>query len=381
MTSAAAPASLALRAECEVDLTAIRGNVEQLRSRLASGTQLWAVIKADAYGHGVDRVAEAAILGGASRVCVATLSEARHLRQVVGVRSPMLVMGPLDAAAMRRAADLDVAVTVLSSTMLESLANVGSSASRPLRVHLKVDTGMGRWGLPIDDSTSAIDSILAQPGIELEGIMTHFATADDLEDPFFDLQLERFRGVVEHAKGRAPGVIAHAANSAATVRGDAAHFDAVRCGVAIYGLSPTQGDPNEYELQPAMSLRSVVADIRPRDAGESVGYCRTFVAGAPSLVALVPLGYADGLRRLLSNSGAAIVNGTRYPLVGNISMDHCSLLVDESVRVGDTVTLLGADGDARVTAEDHAAWAQTINYEITCGIAVEPRLRRTWHAR
>jgi alanine racemase len=335
-------------------------------------------VKADAYGHGVDRVAEAAILGGATRLCVATLSEARQLRQVVGVRSPLLVMGPLDAAAMRRAADLDVAVTVLSNQMVDALPHVGGTASRPLRVHLKVDTGMGRWGVSVDDVSAALDAIEAAPGVELEGVMTHFATADDLADPWFDRQRSVFDDIVAQVRSRFPNIIAHAANSAATVRSQQAHYDAVRCGVAIYGLSPTQADPAADGLRPVLALRSVIADIRPRSAGESVGYCRTFIAESDCLVGLVPFGYADGLRRLLSNRGEAIVSGKRVPIVGNVSMDHSSLLIDDDVNVGDVVTYIGRDGDAQITAEDHARWAKTINYEITCSVALEPRLRRTW---
>jgi alanine racemase len=287
-------------------------------------------------------------------------------------------MGPLDAAAMRRAADLDVAVTVLSTQMVDAVPHVGGTASRPLRVHLKVDTGMGRWGIAPGDLAAALDSISGAPGVELEGIMTHFATADDLVDPWFDTQRSLFDDVVATVRDRFPNVIAHAANSAATVRGSEAHYDAVRCGVAIYGLSPTQGDPADDGLRPVLSLRSVVADIRARAAGESVGYCRTFIAEKDSLVGLVPFGYADGLRRLLSNRGEAVVNGKRVPIVGNISMDHSSLLIDDDVKVGDVVTFIGRDGAVQITAEDHARWANTINYEITCGVALEPRLRRTW---
>jgi alanine racemase len=374
LRSSAAPP----RAECRIDIGAYRHNVRSLAGRLVGGAQLWAVVKANAYGHDVDRVAEAAIAAGARRLCVATLSEARHLRQDLAVRVPLLVMGPLDTVNVRRAIDLDASFTVLSMDMVESLASaVADRPGRTARVHLKVDTGMGRWGVAPADVPAALERLEALPGVEVEGVMTHFATADDLDTTFFEGQLATFADVVAAVRQRHPKAIAHAANSAATVRAPESHFDAVRCGVATFGMSPTQGDPAEFGLQPVLSLRSYVADLRPRVAGESVGYCRTYVADRDATVALVPIGYADGVRRLLSNRGEALVGGRRMPLVGNVSMDHCSLLVDEGVQRGDVVTLLGADGDERITAEDHARWAETINYEITCGVAGEPRLMRS----
>lgn len=366
------------RAECRIDLDALRHNVRSMHDRLARGTAFWAVVKANAYGHDVDRVAEQAIAAGARRLCVATLSEARQLRQS-GIRVPILIMGPLDQPGLARAADMEVATAILSMDMVEAVAHaVDSSPGRPIRAHLKVDTGMGRWGVPADQAGAALDRLLELgASVEVEGVMTHFATADDLDDGgFFDSQLATFRDVAAIARDRVPGVVVHAANSAATLRARDAHFDAVRCGVAMYGMSPTQGDPAADDLQPVMGLRSYVADIRRRSTGESVGYSRTFVADADVRVAIVPIGYADGIRRSLSNRGEAAINGRRRRYVGNVSMDHLSLLVDETVSPGDVVTLIGRDGDVVVTAEEHAAWAGTINYEITCGVAGEPRLQR-----
>ncbi|MCW2924914.1 MAG: alr, partial [Thermoleophilia bacterium] len=175
---------------------------------------------------------------------------------------------------------------------------------------------------------------------------------------------------------RVPGIVAHAANSAALLRDERAHFDAVRPGVATFGLDPAGEDPTRHGLEPVLELRSHVADVRALAPGESTGYGRSFVADRPVLVAEVPIGYADGVRRALANVGTALVRGEARPIVGNVSMDHISLLVDDTVAVGDVVTLIGRDGDARLSAEDHARWAGTINYEVTCGIAGEPRLLR-----
>jgi alanine racemase len=233
------------------------------------------------------------------------------------------------------------------------------------RVHLKVDTGMGRWGVRLEDAIDCLDRLLAIDGVEVEGVMTHFATADDLDDDgFFDLQLQRFTELVAQARERVPGIVAHAANSAATLRSDAAHFDAVRCGVATYGLDPV------------LSLRSHVAMVRDLQPGESTGYGRSFIATEPTRIARVPIGYADGVRRALANRGHALVHGVARDIVGNVSMDHISLRVDEGVSVGDVVTLIGRDAGAWVGADPHAQWADTINSAVTCGIAGEPRLLR-----
>ncbi|MCB0880478.1 MAG: alanine racemase, partial [Thermoleophilia bacterium] len=243
--------------------------------------------------------------------------------------------------------------------------------------HLKVDTGMGRWGVPLADARDALTRLLALEGVEVEGVMTHFATADQLDDDgFFELQLERFTTFAEHARDIVPGIVVHAANSAATLRDDRSHFDAVRCGVATYGLDPMQDDPHRHGLTPVMSLRSHVAHVSRLDVGESTGYGRAWTADAPTLVARVPIGYADGVRRALSNRGTVIVRGVERDVLGTVSMDHVSVLVDEHVRVGDVVTVIGRDGDAWIGAEHHARWADTINYEVTCGIAGEPRLLR-----
>ncbi|MCW2949528.1 MAG: alanine racemase [Thermoleophilia bacterium] len=379
MTAAVSPP----RAEVRIDLEAYRSNLHALRDRLANDAQLWAVVKANAYGHDVDRIAQAAVAAGARRLCVATLSEARHLRQI-GIRVPMLIMGPLDAPSMRRALDLDVSVTVLSNTMIDALADEAATngsvarAGRRAHVHLKVDTGMGRWGVPSSAAMPALERLLSIEGVEVEGVMTHFATADDEhDDGFFDLQLERFTRFVSEAKARIPeGLVAHAANSAATLRSDAAHFDAVRCGVATYGLDPQQVDASRHDLRPVLTVRSHVADIRSIAPGESTGYSRSYVATEPVRIAEVPIGYADGVRRSLGNSGSALVRGRRCAIVGNVSMDHMSLVVGSDVEIGDVVTVIGTDGDEQVTTEHHARWAGTINYEITCGIADEPRLLR-----
>ncbi len=369
------------RAEARIDLSAYRRNIMALRDRLVGGAELWAVVKANAYGHDVDRLAQEAVAAGARRLCVATLSEARQLRQN-GIRGSMLIMGPLDEPSVRRAVDLDVAVAVLGEGMLagfEHAAADGAWGGRKVaRVHLKVDTGMGRWGVPLAEAERALDRLLALEGVEVEGVMTHFATADEVgtDDGFFEQQLERFTEFVALARERVPGIVAHAANSAGTLRDERAHFDAVRCGVATYGLDPMQRDPAEHGLTPVLSLRSHVAHLSELQPGESTGYSRSFVATEPSIVARVPIGYADGVRRALANRGSVLIGGVERAIVGNVSMDHISVLVDDTVQLGDVVTVIGRDGNGWIGAEHHARWADTINYEVTCSIAGEPRLLR-----
>ena len=368
------------RAEVRVDLGAYRRNIVSLRARLTDGAQLWAVVKANAYGHDVDHIAQVAVAAGARRLCVATLSEARHLRQI-GIRVPILIMGPLDASSIGRAIDLDVSFTVLSHAMVDALEHVtrerGARAARRARVHLKVDTGMGRWGVPMSDAMEALERVRVMPGVELEGVMTHFATADDEDPAFLNIQLARFREFVAAVRIVEHSVVAHAANSAATLRRPDTHFDAVRCGVATYGMDPMGIGAARHDLEPVLELRSHVADLRELAAGESTGYCRSFVATEPTRIALIPLGYADGVRRSVGRGvGSALVRGVAREIIGTVSMDHVSLRVDTGVELGDVVTILGRDGASELRAEDHARWLGTINYEITCGIAGEPRLVR-----
>lgn len=380
MTTRAAAQASPPRAEVRIDLSAYRRNLMALRDRLTGDAQLWAVVKANAYGHDVDRLAQEAVAAGARRLCVATLSEARQLRQH-GIRASMLVMGPLDEPSIRRAADLQVSFAVLGPQMLAHVEQAAAAraftADRPARVHLKVDTGMGRWGVAHEVAIAALERLLALDAVEVEGVMTHFATADEPDDDgFLDLQLDRFLAIVERARELVPGIVAHAANSAATLRDPRTHLDAVRCGVATYGMDPMQRDPREHGLEPVLSLRSHVAHVARVASGDSTGYGRTWVASESACVARVPIGYADGVRRALGNVGRVLVRGIERPIIGTVSMDHISVLVDDGVREGEVVTVIGADGEAWIGAEHHARWAGTINYEVTCGIAGEPRLLR-----
>jgi len=332
------------RSELTVDLGAVRRNARTLL-RALDGAQLWAVVKADAYGHGALDVAGAVLDEGAGALCVATVAEGLELRGEFGL-ARILVMGPTSSSreiAEAREARLE-------------LAWWDEELPDGVRVHLKLDTGMGRWGL----------SELPALGPEVVGLMSHLATADS--DPgFAEEQVERFRAATEpHAE-----LMRHVANSAAALRLPSARFDAARCGVALYGLSPFGADPADDGLEPALSWRSYLAQVKRLEAGQSTGYGRRFVAERPTWIGIVPVGYADGFRRDLERTEVR-VSGEPRRVVGTISMDAFAVELESEEPVGAPVTILGHG----VLAEDHARVAETINYELTSRINRDPRRAR-----
>jgi alanine racemase len=326
------------RSEVTVDLGAVRRNARTLL-RLLDGAELWGVVKADAYGHGALDVARVLVEEGAGALCVATVPEGLELRAEFPT-ARILVMGPSAEVLQAREADLELAVGA-------------GDVPEGVRVHLKLDTGMGRWGL----------SELPKPPAGVVGLMTHLATADT--DPAFaERQLERFREATEPY----PGLTRHAANSAAALRLPSSRFDAIRCGVALYGLSPFGEDPAVDGLEPALSWRSYLAQVKRLEAGESSGYGRRFLAERPTWIGIVPVGYADGFRRDLTGTEIH-VDGEPCRVVGTVSMDALAVELEREEPVGAPVTILG-DG---VLAEAHARVAGTINYELVCGIRADPR--------
>jgi len=282
------------------------------------------------------------------------------------------VMGALTGEEARLAVGADADVVVWTAEMLAALPPGA-------RVHVKLDTGMGRLGTRDPTEARALaDRAASDPHVELVGLMTHFATADERGDDHFPRQLEAFTAFVAEVRERHPTVIAHAANSAAALRDPAAAFDLVRCGVAIYGLDPFQHDPSDHGLVPALSLESYVARVERFEPGESAGYGRRWKATEPTWIATVPIGYGDGWRRALTNNCDALVGGRRHPLVGTVSMDNVTVALgaDTDVRHGDQVVLVGSQGEERILAEEVAKRLDTINYEITC--ALSPRVPRRY---
>jgi alanine racemase len=332
------------RSELTVDLGAIRRNARTLL-RVLGGAQLWAVVKANAYGHGAVDVAGALVDEGAGALCVATVAEGLELRQEFGLVR-ILVMGPTATSrevAEAREAKLELAIW-------------DDEIPDGVRVHLKLDTGMGRWGL----------SELPKPPAGVVGLMTHLATADS--DPAFaEQQIERFRKATEPYSD----LMRHAANSAAALRIPSSRFDAARCGIALYGLSPFGEDPANNGLEPALSWRSYVAQVKRLEPGESAGYGRTFVAEQPAWIGIVPVGYADGFRRDLTGTEVR-VSGEPRRVVGTVSMDAFAVELEGEEPVGAPVTILGQG----MLAEDHARVAGTINYELVSRISADPRRAR-----
>lgn len=364
-----------MRVVARINVAAIERNVALLARRVGPAVAVCAVVKADGYGHGAVAAARAAVAGGASWLAVVTATEAAALRRA-GIDSRLLVLGPLGEDDLPVALDARAEVVVWDADGVDRLARLG----RPADVHVKLDSGMGRLGQRDPDVALRLCDRLAAGGpLRLSGAMTHFATADDPDDPLFDEQLRRFTGWAEEVRRRHPGVVVHAANSAALLRSAAAHFDLVRPGIAIYGLDPHNRDPDAHGLEPALTWTSRLAAVKPLEVGESVGYGRRFVADAPTTIGTVTAGYADGVRRALSNVGEVLVGGRRVPIAGTVSMDSIAVDLgpDPRVRVGDPVVLVGRDGDERLTAERMAGLLGTINYEITCGIG--PRTPRIHH--
>jgi alanine racemase len=330
------------RSELTIDLGALRRNVGRMREASAPA-ELWAVVKADAYGHGLLDAARAALEAGADGLCVVTAQEGEALRGSFP-DARILVMAPVAAGEeeIARAARLELAVS--SPAVPEGVA-----------LHLKVDTGMGRWGMSVDEARSV-------PRERVVGLMSHLATADEDDSTYAREQIARFAEIARAFEG----VPAHLANSAATLAYPEARFDAVRCGIALYGLSPFGDDPANHGLEPVLSWRSYVARAKTLSAGESTGYGRHFVADHPTRVGVVPVGYADGFRRGLMGT-QVVVGGSRRHVVGAVSMDALVVELDEEEE-GTPVTLLG-DG---VLAEEHARHLGTINHEITTGIRSDP---------
>jgi len=364
------------RAVARIDLAAIRHNAGVL-GRAAAGARLMAVVKADGYGHGSVGVARAALAGGAEALAVAAVSEAEDLR-AGGLGAPILIMGPLVGGEWARAVSVGAEITAWTPEGVAS-ARAAAGGGR-VRLHLKLDTGMGRLGARPEDVSGLVEAAAAAgDAVEVAGLMTHFATADETEGEnasFMSEQLLRFRSTVAGLRGRFPGAVVHAANSAATLRQPAAAFDMVRCGIALYGCSPFGGDPAEHDLRPAMSWISYLASVKTLRSRESVGYGRVWRAARGTRIGLVPVGYADGYARSLSGRAEVLAGGRRVPVVGIISMDQLTVDLgpEGAEEVGEEVVLLGAQASERVRAEEMAVWRGTINYEVIC--AVGPRVPR-----
>ncbi len=357
----------------EIDLNAIANNTRRIKSMVGAQVQVLISLKADAYGHGALKVARTTLSNGASMLGVATLSEATPLREG-GITAPILVFGYVPLWQMREAVRQGVTVTLYSSESAQALSRAALALDETVRVHVKVDTGMGRLGIreeQLDDIVALVREIKALPGLVLEGLYTHFAMADAEDKTYTRVQVERFQHVLStlEAQELRPPLV-HAANSAATLSTPEAWFDMVRPGIAIYGLDPSAEVRVPAGFRPALTFKTQVAQVKMVPAGECISYGCTFTTKRPTRVAVLPVGYADGFRRSPNNWGSVLIHGQEAPLLGRVCMDQCMVDVTDILhtRMGDEVVLIGHQGDATLTAEKVAERLGTINYEVVAEI-------------
>ena len=371
----------------EIDLDAIARNARELKQHVGEQTELMAVVKANGYGHGAVPVAEKALDNGASRLAVHRMQEGVELRQA-GITAPVLIMGYTLPAQAETIVRWNLTPTVNTLEQAQALSNSASHQGKVLPVHVKVDTGMGRFGLLPGEVVDFVQAMSQLPGLFIEGIYTHFALADAADKAYTLQQFEIYLEVVkklEEAGFTIP--IKHAANCAATLDLPETHLDMVRCGIALYGLRPSSEVEPTIPLRPAMTLKSRLARVRTLPPGSSISYGCTYTTSEPTRVALVPFGYGDGYHRLISNRGQVLIRGQRAPIVGRVCMDQFVVKVSHipDVQQDDEVVLLGRQGDPvlgiqdkcdEISAEEVATWAETINYEVTASIL--PRVTRVY---
>ncbi len=361
------------RVFARIDLDAIAYNMEQMKRNLEAGTKIMAVIKADGYGHGAVQIAQMLeqmdyIWGFA----VATLDEAVVLR-TEGIQKPILVLGCVFPDQYMEMLKHDIRMNVYTEEMAESISQMAAREGMTAHMHIKLDTGMSRLGFDVNESSiDAIQRIHALKNVSMEGIFTHFAKADEVDKTFTHKQIQAFRWMVQRLKER--GVVfayEHCANSAAIIDVKEANFDLVRSGISTYGLYPSEDVQKEnVRLKPAMTLKSHVAFVKEIEAGTSVSYGGTFVSADKMKIATIPVGYADGYPRNLSNIGYVLIRGKKAPIVGRVCMDQFMVDVTqiEGVSFGDKVTLIGKDGNEWITVEDLAALSGRFNYEFVCDL-------------
>lgn len=364
--------SYARYAHVEIDLAAIAHNVRTLKALTAPGTLFMAVVKADGYGHGAAAVARTALGAGADRLGVATVEEALALREE-GISDSIQLLSEVPVSAIPLIIQHDIIPTVATREFAVALGRDAARLDQVVDYHLKVDTGMNRIGVHAEEVAEFARGLKDFPGLRMEGVFTHFATADAPGDWDFELQVERFAHALEQMRtdGIKPTIV-HAANSAATILHPEAHHGMVRCGIALYGLHPDKSTYGKIDLKPAMSVHAQVSFVKRIGMGDGVSYGLTWRAAAPTTIATVPLGYADGVHRVMSNQMHVLARGVRCPQVGRVCMDQFMFEVPSglSLAVGDEVVLVGAQGDERILMDELASAAGTINYELACAFGM-----------
>jgi alanine racemase len=368
-------ASTLLPTYATVNLSALAHNLSCIQGYLSPGCKVMAIVKANAYGHGAVEIAHALVRKGIGRFAVASLEEGITLRQA-GLSTPIVVLGALFDQQLADLVAHRLTPVISNGLILPALAQAANSQPSPYPIHLKIETGMGRLGFSPEELRPLLDNPLLRGALHVEGLMTHLADADGTDTAFTERQIGIFQAILEQVRRRGLALpLVHTANSAAIVRFPESHYSLVRPGIMLYGYHtlPVPA-PN---LQPVLSLRTTIAHIRTIPRGGTVSYNRTFTATRPTRIAVLPIGYADGYSRRLSNRGSVLIQGCRAPIVGLVCMDMTMVDVTNipPVEVGETVTLIGQQGGAAIWADEVADWIGTIPYEVLCGIGSRvPRL-------
>jgi alanine racemase len=362
----------------EISLDALRSNIRAFQQALPPHIKQMAVVKADAYGHGAYEVSKSAMECGVNYIAVAFLDEGLELRHA-GIQAPILVLGYTPPEGLEVAWEHDITLNVYTHNVLEAIENLANRAQnrlqqRPLKIHVKIDTGMNRLGLPTEEEAIAfIDKALRIQGLQVEGVFTHYACADEEDKTYTRRQYERFERIINHFKSK--GVefpYIHAGNSAAAIDTPELTFNMVRLGISMYGLYPSEEvNHQRVQLEPVMSIKTGVVMVKTVPPGSGVSYGAAYYTKGEETIATLPIGYADGFSRMLSGKASALIHGRRAPIVGRICMDQCMLNVTgfTDIHMEDEVVILGKQGEERITAEELAGLLGTINYEITCMIS------------
>ena len=359
------------RVIAEINLDNIANNVREVRKRIGEETKLLAVVKADAYGHGAVEVSKVALYNGANWLGVATCDEGIQLRKH-SIFVPVLLLGYTPEARVDEVILNGLTQTIFSYEMAKEFSDAGVKLNKTVDVHIKIDSGMGRIGfMPSEESIQTIYEISKLPNINITGIYTHFATADEKDKTFTFEQYKRFTYMTENVEKRInKKIIKHAANSGAILDLPDLKLDMVREGIILYGLYPSTEVEKNLNLKPCMSIKTNVSFVKTVPEGTSIGYGRTYFTTKETVVATIPVGYADGYSRTMSNKAFVIIQGKKAPVIGNVWMDQFMVDISDidDVKAGDTVILMGKDGDVSITADDIAEIQGTISYEVLCNV-------------
>ena len=356
---------------CFVDLKALVWNFRQIRARVGSQVKVLSMVKANGYGHGAGAIAKALATEGSDAFGVATLEEGVELRQA-GIRAPILVLAGAYPDQIDQFVDNSLTPVIHQLESLDELDRAAHRRKQTLATHLKIDTGMGRLGFLASEVDCWLPRIKRLKALKIDGVFSHFSHAESVAGDYTQQQLELFRSIV--GRLRAEGIVSplvHLANSAATITLPAAYFDMVRPGLMLYGVYPSPAMASQICLKPVLSWKTRILQLKKVPSGSSISYGQTFITARESLIATLPLGYADGYSRLLSNRGEVLIRGKRAPVAGRVCMDLTMVDVTdiEKVQPGDEVVLLGRQGDAEISADKMAAWANTISYEVLTSIS------------